>query len=159
MATKIDRKRSLFGAAGVESVGGPALNKDIVKWQIDKNSADLPPSFLITIVDKRGYDNYSYHMAELIKTEIFGKWLHGLKDRNAMARIMVRLNRLADGNPGDVKPVGGGISELRVNYGPGYRVYFMQRGNVVIVLLCGGDKSTQAKDIKEAKKLSQKWKD
>ncbi len=76
-----------------------------------------------------------------------------------MARIVVRLNRLADGNPGDVKPVGAGISELRINYGPGYRVYYMQRGSMVIVLLCGGDKGTQDKNIKEAKELAQKWKD
>ena len=76
-----------------------------------------------------------------------------------MARIMGRLNRLADGNSGDLKPVGAGISELRVNYGPGYRVYHMQRGAMVIVLLCGDDKSTQTKIIKEAKELAQKWKD
>ncbi|WVX51702.1 hypothetical protein ROLI_048040 (plasmid) [Roseobacter fucihabitans] len=76
-----------------------------------------------------------------------------------MARILVRLNRLAEGNAGDVKPVGGGISELRVNYGPGYRIYYLQRGSLVVVLLCGGDKGTQTKDIKTAKELAQKWKD
>ena len=114
---------------------------------------------VITIVYNSAIVNYSYHMAELIKTEVFDRWLSGLRDRNAMARIMVRLSRLAEGNPGDVKPVGGGISELRVNYGPGYRVYYMQRGAMVVVLLCGGDKRTQTKDIKEAKALAEKWKD
>ncbi|WP_187431439.1 type II toxin-antitoxin system RelE/ParE family toxin [Roseobacter fucihabitans] len=98
-------------------------------------------------------------MAEIIKTKTFDKWLQGLRDRTAMARILVRLNRLAEGNAGDVKPVGGGISELRVNYGPGYRIYYLQRGSLVVVLLCGGDKGTQTKDIKTAKELAQKWKD
>lgn len=98
-------------------------------------------------------------MAEIIKTKTFDKWLQGLRDRIAMARILVRLNRLAEGNAGDVKPVGGGISELRVNYGPGYRIYYLQRGSLVVVLLCGGDKGTQTKDIKTAKELAQKWKD
>ena len=87
-------------------------------------------------------------------TELFSTWLHGLSDANAQARIQVRLERLARGNPGDVKPVGSGVSELRIDYGPGYRVYFVQRGEVLIILLCGGDKRTQARDIKRAIKMA-----
>ncbi len=98
-------------------------------------------------------------MAELIRSSVFDKWLSDLKDRRAKVRIAARLDRLAMGNPGDVKPVGEGISELRISYGPGYRVYFMQRGKVLIVLLCGGDKSTQSKDIKQARALAEEWKD
>jgi len=82
-----------------------------------------------------------------------------LKDIRAAARIQMRLDRLAAGNPGDVKPVGGGISELRIDYGPGYRVYYQQRGDVLIVLLRGGDKSSQAKDIKRARELAEEWVD
>jgi len=98
-------------------------------------------------------------MVELIKTRTFDKWIKGLRDRRASIRIAARLDRLAVGNPGDVAPVGSGISELRINYGKGYRVYYMQRGSVVIVLLCGGDKSSQSKDIQQAKALAGKWKD
>ena len=98
-------------------------------------------------------------MVELIKTRTFDKWIKRLRDRRASIRIAARLDRLAVGNPGDVEPVGGGISELRVHYGKGYRVYYIQRGSVVIVLLCGGDKSTQSKDIQRAKALAKEWKD
>jgi putative addiction module killer protein len=83
-------------------------------------------------------------------TEAFSTWLRDLKDANAQARIQIRLERLASGNPGDVKPAGSGVSELRIDYGPGYRIYFLQRGEIVIILLCGGDKRTQARDIKRA---------
>src|SRR5699024_10154637 len=106
-----------------------------------------------TIVANTAWRNYSYHMVELIRSSLFDRWLTGLRDRRARARIAARLDRLAMGNPGDVKPVGGGISELHINYGPGYRVYYMTRGKVLIVLLCGGEKSTQAADIKQAKAL------
>jgi putative addiction module killer protein len=92
---------------------------------------------------------------EIRKTENFAKWLDGLRDIRARARILVRIERLASGNPGDVKAVGEGVSELRINYGPGYRVYFKRRGQKVIVLLAGGDKSTQVKDIKTALRLAQ----
>jgi len=80
-----------------------------------------------------------------------------LRDRHAAARVQARIDRLAFGNPGDVKPVGSGISEMRIDYGPGYRVYFMKRGAVIIVLLCGGDKTTQQADIEEAKELASTW--
>lgn len=87
-------------------------------------------------------------------TETYANWLDRLRDLRARARIQARVERLAAGNPGDVKPVGEGVSELRIDYGPGYRVYYTQRGNVLIVLLCGGDKRTQAADIRTAKKLA-----
>jgi putative addiction module killer protein len=91
---------------------------------------------------------------EIRKTEVFGRWLDGLRDLQARARVQARLERLARGNPGDVAPVGEGVSELRINCGPGYRVYFKQRGQELIILLAGGDKRTQAKDIKTALRLA-----
>jgi putative addiction module killer protein len=94
-------------------------------------------------------------MIEIRKTEIFAKWLDGLHDIRARARILVRIERLAAGNPGDVKPVGEGVSELRIDYGPGYRVYYKKQGQKVVILLAGGDKSTQARDIKTALRLAQ----
>ena len=93
-------------------------------------------------------------MLEIRKTEIFAKWLDGLHDIRTRARILVRIERLAAGNPGDVKSVGEGVSELRIDYGPGYRVYYKKQGQKVVILLAGGDKSTQAKDIKTALRLS-----
>ena len=94
-------------------------------------------------------------MIEIRKTELFVKWLDKLHDIRARARILVRIKRLTAGNPGDVKPVGEGVSELRINYGPAYRVYYKQFGESIIVLLAGGDKHTQTKDIKTALKLAQ----
>jgi putative addiction module killer protein len=94
-------------------------------------------------------------MIEIRKTELFVKWLDKLHDIRARARILVRIKRLTAGNPGDVKPVGEGVSELRINYGPGYRVYYKQFGEAIIVLLAGGDKHTQTKDIKIALRLAQ----
>lgn len=96
-------------------------------------------------------------MIELIKSDRFDRWLRDLRDMRAAARIQVRLDRLALGNAGDVKSVGAGISEMRIDYGPGYRIYFTRRGALVIVLLCGGDKSTQARDIIEAKSIAAHW--
>ena len=93
-------------------------------------------------------------MIEIRKTNVFARWLDGLRDMQARARILVRLERLASGNPGDVKPVGEGVSELRVNYGPGYRVYFKKEGLEVVILLAGGDKGSQATDIKIALELA-----
>lgn len=94
-------------------------------------------------------------MIEIRKTDLFVQWLDGLRDIQARARVQARIERLVTGNPGDVEPVGEGISELRINYGPGYRVYFKKRGRELIILLAGGDKSTQAKDIKAALRLAQ----
>lgn len=93
-------------------------------------------------------------MIEIRKTDLFAQWLDSLNDIRGRARIQVRIERLAAGNPGDVEPVGDGVSELRINYGPGYRVYFKKRGQELIILLAGGDKSTQAKDIKTALRLA-----
>lgn len=93
-------------------------------------------------------------MIELRKTPIFAKWLDGLRDRRARARIQVRIDRMVFGHFGDIAPVGDGVSELRIFHGPGYRVYFVQRGAKVIILLAGGDKSTQAADIAHAKQLA-----
>ncbi len=98
-------------------------------------------------------------MVELIKSATFDRWISGLRDRRAAVRIQVRIDRLAGGNPGDVKPIGGGLSEMRIDHGPGYRVYFMRRGSVLIVLLCGGEKSAQARDIEQASAIAAQWKD
>lgn len=96
-------------------------------------------------------------MVELKQTETFRKWRTQLKDKQARALIASRLDRLAFGHVGDVAAVGQGISELRIHHGPGYRVYFKKRGDVILVLLCGGDKSTQDADIKTAKHLAKEW--
>lgn len=93
-------------------------------------------------------------MITLRQTDVFAAWMAGLRDHRLRARIAARIDRLALGNPGDVQPVGAGISELRIHAGPGYRVYFVQRGATLIILLCGGDKSTQKADIQRAKVLA-----
>ncbi|MBK8016137.1 MAG: type II toxin-antitoxin system RelE/ParE family toxin [Betaproteobacteria bacterium] len=93
-------------------------------------------------------------MAEVRQTAVYSEWFAGLRDRQAKTRIDIRIRRLSLGNPGDVKPVGEGVSELRVDYGPGYRVYFVQRGSELVVLLAGGDKSSQTRDIEQAKALA-----
>jgi putative addiction module killer protein len=98
-------------------------------------------------------------MLELRQTETFRKWRLKLNDERARALIASRLDRLAFGNAGDVKPVGEGVSELRIDYGPGYRIYFKKRGNSLVILLCGGVKRTQDQDIKRAKQLAAEWKD
>lgn len=92
------------------------------------------------------------------KTDVFLKWLQNLRDIRAAARIQVRIDRLSLGNPGDVKSLRGGISEMRIDYGPGYRVYFTQHGETIVLLLCGGDKRTQDEDIVEARKLAKELK-
>ena len=91
---------------------------------------------------------------EIRKTEVYAKWLDGLRDLRARARVLARVERLAAGNPGDVEPVGEGVSELRINYGPGYRVYYKQQGRELVILLAGGDKSTQSRDVKTALRLA-----
>lgn len=91
---------------------------------------------------------------EIRQTETYAKWERSLRDSIARASIAARVMRLAHGNPGDVKPIGNGVNELRIHYGPGYRVYFQQRGTMIILLLCGGDKGSQAKDIARAKALA-----
>ena len=96
-------------------------------------------------------------MVEVISTVIFDLWLRKLKDRQARLRIVDRIERLAQGNPGDVKSVGHGVSELRLTYGPGYRVYFLLARSQLVLLLCGGDKSTQQADIDRAHQLADEW--
>jgi putative addiction module killer protein len=98
-------------------------------------------------------------MIEIIKSDTFDSWLQNLRDIRARARILARIDRLAQGNPGDVKPVGEGISEMRIDYGPGYRIYFIKQGLIVAILLCGGDKSSQDSDIKIAKAIASQWRE
>jgi putative addiction module killer protein len=93
-------------------------------------------------------------LIEIRKTDVFARWLDGLRDLRARARIQARIERLAMGNPGNVRPVGEGVSELRLDYGPGYRVYYKKRGHRLIILLAGGDKNSQATDIKTAIRLA-----
>jgi putative addiction module killer protein len=95
-------------------------------------------------------------MIEVRQTDAYANWFQRLTDRNARARILERVRRLSLGNPGDVKPVGEGVSELRINYGPGYRVYYAQRGPVLVILLAGGDKRTQERDIRNALELARR---
>ena len=93
-------------------------------------------------------------MLEVRRTETFVRWLDDLRDVRARARVLVRVERLAAGNPGDVKPVGEGVSEMRIDYGPGYRVYFKRQERTVVVLLAGGDKRNQRDDIETALRLA-----
>jgi putative addiction module killer protein len=105
-------------------------------------------------VDRKPSVSYKIQMLTVRETEEFSRWLKALRDIKAKAKILVRVQRLAAGNPGDVKPVGDGISELRIHHGAGYRVYYVQRGGELIVLLCGGDKDSQDKDIAKAKEIA-----
>ena len=107
-------------------------------------TADIDKSFAVL------YEGQAFRVSE---TAEFARWFKSLRDLRAVAKVTDRLRRASDGNFGDVKSAGGGISELRIDYGPGYRVYFTQRGNTLVVLLCGGDKRTQKSDIGEAKRL------
>lgn len=93
-------------------------------------------------------------MIEIRKTEVYAKWLDALPDMHARSRILARVERLAAGNPGDVRPVGEGVSELRIDYGPGYRVYYTRQAQEAVILLAGGDKRNQARDIKTALRLA-----
>lgn len=98
-------------------------------------------------------------MPKVLQTDEFARWPKSQRDAVAKAKVLVRIERLADGNPGDVAPVGEGVSELRIHHGPGYRVYFVRRGEEIVVLLCGGDKSSQTSDIARAKKLAKELED
>lgn len=97
-------------------------------------------------------------MPTVIRTDAYASWAKSLRDDQAIARVASRVDRLGLGNPGDVKPVGGGVSEMRIDYGPGYRIYFARHKDTIILLLCGGTKKTQTEDIKEAKRLFLDWK-
>ena len=96
-------------------------------------------------------------MTEILRSSTFSSWLLKLADSRARMRIQVRIDRMADGHFGDVKTIGEGLSEVRIDYGPGYRIYFMQQGRQLIVLLCGGDKSSQTRDIKKARLIAKTW--
>ncbi|MGU9979643.1 type II toxin-antitoxin system RelE/ParE family toxin [Phreatobacter sp. HK31-P] len=93
-------------------------------------------------------------MVEVRQTEVFVAWVAALRDLQAKARIVARIRRMELGNPGDVKPIGGGVSEMRITHGPGYRLYFTRRGGAIVILLCGGDKSTQQDDIRLAQQMA-----
>ena len=93
-------------------------------------------------------------MIEIRKTDVYVQWLDGLRDIHARARVLARVERLVAGNPGDVRPVGEGVSEMRIDYGPGYRVYYKRHGRGMVILLAGGDKGSQASDIKAALRLA-----
>jgi putative addiction module killer protein len=95
-----------------------------------------------------------YFVLEIRKTEMFAKWLDALRDVRARARVQVRIERFAAGNPGEVQPIGEGVSEMRIDYGPGYRVYFKRIGREIVILLAGGDKRTQSADIQTALRLA-----
>ena len=96
-------------------------------------------------------------MLVLQQTDVFTEWLRALRDLAARTRIEVRVVGLSQGNPGQTRNLGGGLSEMKIDFGPGYRVYFMQRGTELVVLLCGGDKSSQSKDIALARRLAREW--
>ena len=98
-------------------------------------------------------------MIEIRQTATFSLWLRTLRDQRAKARIVARIRRASFGNVGDVRSVGAGVSEMRIDYGPGYRVYFVRRGDMLIILLCGGDKSTQDRDIEKAKAIAREIKE
>jgi putative addiction module killer protein len=93
-------------------------------------------------------------VVEVHKTDVYIRWLDTLRDERARARVLARVERLLTGNAGDVQPVGGGVSELRIDYGPGYRVYFVRRGRALVILLAGGDKGSQKADIRKALTLA-----
>ena len=96
-------------------------------------------------------------MIEILESATFARWIQGMRDTRARARILARIDRMADGNLGDAQPIGGGLSEARIHYGPGYRIYFMRRGDTLVVLLCGGEKGTQQKDIQMAQQIARDW--
>lgn len=100
---------------------------------------------------------YNMSMYTILRSATFDRWLGRLRDRRAVNRIVARLLAAENGHLGDVRPVGDGVSEMRINYGPGYRVYFITRGTELIVLLCGGDKDSQRRDIERAKRMAREW--
>jgi putative addiction module killer protein len=112
-------------------------------------------TLLLTLVDSHMTVNYSYHMVEIRKTVTYDGWFEALRDRQAKARINARVLRLQHGNPGQHRVLTGGVVEMKIDYGPGYRVYFTQRGAELELLLIGGDKTTQQEDIKAALVLAQ----
>ncbi len=112
-----------------------------------------PPCVPLPLVSKYPVA-YNRVMVEIRQTEVYARWFRRLRDRDARVRIDSRIRRLSLGNPGDLRPVGEGVSEIRIDYGPGYRVYFVQRGQALVVLLAGGDKGSQERDIRRALELA-----
>lgn len=100
---------------------------------------------------------YNAGMVEIVESDTFKRWVRRLRDHSAVAKINARLRKVSIGNFGDTRPIGDGISEMRIHYGPGYRIYFIREGSTVVVLLCGGDKGSQQRDIEHAKRLAQDW--
>lgn len=125
-----------------------------VSYAAQTEAGEVPPG----ILEIESPVNYSSHMVEVRRSGTFDQWLEKLRDVRAVARINIRIERLVVGNPGEVAPVGEGVSELKIDYGPGYRVYFIRDGEELVVLLCGGDKKSQTKDIQEAKRIAKEWK-
>ena len=117
-------------------------------------SADNSATFACTSIDTSYPRRYTLHAIEVRQTAAYARWFERLRDRRAQARILVRVRRLSLGNRGDCEPVGEGVTELRIDYGPGYRVYFVQRGSANVILLAGGDKRSQRRDIANALKLA-----
>jgi len=108
-------------------------------------------------MDYTGKGSNRLGTVQVRRTEEFAAWLGGLRDKQGRAKILARIDRLEDGNPGRTRSVGAGVVEMKIDFGPGYRVYYIQRGQLLILLLCGGDKSTQSNDIKRAKALAAQW--
>ena len=96
---------------------------------------------------------------QVVRTDEFAEWLINLRDRQGRAKVLSRIDRLEEGNPGVTRSVGSGVFEMKIDFGPGYRVYFIRRGEEIVILLCGGDKSTQQRDIQRARALAQHWKE
>lgn len=96
---------------------------------------------------------------QVVRTDEFAEWLTNLRDRQGRAKILSRIDQLEEGNPGVTRSVGSGLSEMKIDFGPGYRVYYIHRGEEIVILLCGGDKSTQERDIERAKTLARRWKE
>lgn len=136
------------------SVLHPGIRSPRSSWRrctaIGFESQAVRPSFRLTSL---GDVNYSSHMFEVRRTDVFSRWIDKLRDDQAIARILTRIQRLSLGNFGDVKSVGDGVSELRIDYGPGYRVYFTRIRSLIVLLLIGGTKQSQQKDIERAKAL------
>ena len=118
-------------------------------------SGDLRVKLDETYIDSSYLIGYTRRMITIRETDVFKNWIRGLRNRRARSIINARIRRLSLGNKGDTKQVGDGITELRVDFGSGYRVYYIHEGQQIIILLCGGDKSTQAKDIENAKQIAQ----
>ena len=117
---------------------------------MDRHSVSRPLHMLYGI-------SYNTAMFTVLRSATFDRWLKGLRDRRAVNRIVARLLAAEDGNLGDVRPVGEGVSEMRIQHGPGYRIYFITRDAELIILLCGGDKDSQRRDIQRAKRMATEW--